>query len=319
MRWIPIPCSVAIHVILFVVVVNLPGRSPGPGVRSRPPVDIVFYPEPLPLELVAEPLPPPVPEPQPQRPRESPPSPPVPETIVQQAEPVPAPPPPVAVTPPEPPAPDPRPAIAEVRTRVFAALEPVEPDRPAPERQLRPSVFGGTGPVSETPVAEKRRAVMGLFSTNRGPRDLVVAAGAQVASPSGFGDASRPVTGRSAAAVNNGSIERGSFGDAVAVVRPAGPRELSRPEPDVPVEIISKPRPAYTDEARRLGIEGEVLLEVTFAASGKLSIHRILESLGHGLDEAAVVAARSIAFKPARRDGRPIDFTATLRVVFQLA
>ena len=36
-------------------------------------------------------------------------------------------------------------------------------------------------------------------------------------------------------------------------------------------------------------------------------------------DEAAIEAAKKIEFKPARRDGRPVDHTATLRVVFQLA
>ena len=35
------------------------------------------------------------------------------------------------------------------------------------------------------------------------------------------------------------------------------------------VEIISKPSPIYTQEARQLKLEGEVLLEVLFTAGGQ--------------------------------------------------
>ena len=53
----------------------------------------------------------------------------------------------------------------------------------------------------------------------------------------------------------------------------------------VPAEVISKPTPAYTAEARNLRIEGEVVLEVVFEASGKLRVLRVVQGLGHGLDE----------------------------------
>src|SRR2546429_2735180 len=52
--------------------------------------------------------------------------------------------------------------------------------------------------------------------------------------------------------------------------------------------------PAYTEEARRLRIEGEVVLEVVFGASGKLHVVRVVRGLGHGLDENAVRAAEQI-------------------------
>ncbi|HYX69745.1 MAG TPA: energy transducer TonB [Terriglobales bacterium] len=87
----------------------------------------------------------------------------------------------------------------------------------------------------------------------------------------------------------------------------------------LPLEILDKPNPIYTDEARRLKVEGEVLLEVDFGASGDLRVLRVVRGLGHGLDEAAVRAAQHIRFKPAQKDGRPEDTVATLHVVFQLA
>jgi len=85
------------------------------------------------------------------------------------------------------------------------------------------------------------------------------------------------------------------------------------------VEILFKPNPVYTQEARDLKLEGEVLLEVEFSASGQLHVNRVVRGLGHGLDEAAVAAANKIRFKPAMRSGQPVDSTAIVHVVFQLA
>jgi TonB family protein len=85
------------------------------------------------------------------------------------------------------------------------------------------------------------------------------------------------------------------------------------------VEIVSKPSPVYTQEARRLRLEGEVLLEVLFTANGQMRVNRVVRGLGHGLDEAAITAANQMRFKPALRNGSPVDSTAIVHVVFQLA
>ncbi|HTR25039.1 MAG TPA: energy transducer TonB [Terriglobales bacterium] len=85
------------------------------------------------------------------------------------------------------------------------------------------------------------------------------------------------------------------------------------------VEITDKPNPVYTAEARGLKIEGEVLLEVLFSSSGRLQVSRVVRGLGHGLDEAAIAAANKMRFKPATRGGQPVDSTAIVHVVFQLA
>jgi TonB family protein len=85
------------------------------------------------------------------------------------------------------------------------------------------------------------------------------------------------------------------------------------------VEITYKPNPVYTNEARNLKLEGEVLLEVEFLASGQLHVNRLVRGLGHGLDEAAVAAANKMRFKPASRNGQAMDSAAIVHVVFQLA
>ena len=85
------------------------------------------------------------------------------------------------------------------------------------------------------------------------------------------------------------------------------------------MEIISKPNPVYTEEARQLRLQGEVLLEVSFGANGQLHVNRVVRGMGHGLDEAAISAANKMRFKPAQHFNQPIDSTAIVHVVFQLA
>ena len=85
------------------------------------------------------------------------------------------------------------------------------------------------------------------------------------------------------------------------------------------IEILEKPRPLYTDEARRLRVEGTVRLRVVFSASGRLRVVAVVKGLGHGLDEAAAEAAEAIRFRPARRDGHSVDAPAVIEIQFQIA
>ena len=98
---------------------------------------------------------------------------------------------------------------------------------------------------------------------------------------------------------------------------PALPGHRARPSSGV--KIIAKPRPEYTAEARDRQVEGEVQLEILFAASGDIDVLRVVQGLGYGLDENAIEAARKIRFEPARRDGEPVNLVATVHIRFQLA
>ena len=86
-----------------------------------------------------------------------------------------------------------------------------------------------------------------------------------------------------------------------------------------PVEILFKPKPAYTDEARSKKIEGEVLLQVVFSASGEVRVERVVQGLGYGLDESAESAARQIRFRPAQQEGQPVDSNAIVHITFEMA
>ena len=118
---------------------------------------------------------------------------------------------------------------------------------------------------------------------------------------------------------NGKGVATGGFGSEQVVH--AGPKvvQADAGPATTPVEITYKPNPVYTDEARSLKLEGEVLLDVSFSANGTLHVNRVVRGLGHGLDEAAMAAANKIRFKPALRHGQPMDSTAIVHVTFQLA
>jgi len=115
-------------------------------------------------------------------------------------------------------------------------------------------------------------------------------------------------------------VQAAGFGDANAATPvPARAKPELSSAPLSPAEIISKPFPVYTQEARTLRIQGEVLLEVVLGASGDLHVVRVVRGLGYGLDDNAVKAAEQIRFRPAMRNGQAADSTVVLHIIFQLA
>jgi TonB family protein len=117
-----------------------------------------------------------------------------------------------------------------------------------------------------------------------------------------------------------GAVRQGLFADGHSRAPEPKLRMISEGLPQSkPVEILFKPSPAYTDLARSKRIEGEVLLEVLFSATGEITVQRIVRGLGYGLDESAQAAAAQIRFHPAVKDGQPVDSTAVVHIVFELA
>src|SRR5437588_267379 len=116
-----------------------------------------------------------------------------------------------------------------------------------------------------------------------------------------------------------GTIQAGGFADQTVATEAPKKRAASNENPTTPVDILEKPRPEYTAEGRSLKIEGDVVIDMVFLANGVIQVIRVISGLGHGLDEAAMRAAQQIKFKPAKRDGQPVDFPARVRIEFRLA
>ena len=113
-------------------------------------------------------------------------------------------------------------------------------------------------------------------------------------------------------------MQQGLFADEKAA---DGPRvkQAAAVSNTNPVEILSRPKPVYTDEGRAKKIEGDVLVQVVFKASGEVQVERVVRGLGYGLDESAEAAARQIKFKPATQNGQAVDFPAVAHITFELA
>jgi len=115
-----------------------------------------------------------------------------------------------------------------------------------------------------------------------------------------------------------GKVVSSGFGDQAATDAPKKKVAAGGPA-DTPVDILDKPKPEYTAEGRSLKLEGDVVIDVVFLSNGTIQVNRVISGLGHGLDEAAVRAAQTIKFKPAKREGQPVDFPARVRIEFRMA
>jgi TonB family protein len=116
-----------------------------------------------------------------------------------------------------------------------------------------------------------------------------------------------------------GTVHEGGFANESVVTEAPKKKAANNENPTTPVDILEKPHPQYTAEGRSLKIEGDVVLDMVFLANGSIQVNGVISGLGHGLDEAAQRAAQQIKFKPAKREGQPVDFPARVRIEFRLA
>jgi len=90
--------------------------------------------------------------------------------------------------------------------------------------------------------------------------------------------------------------------------KPEEPRTAYAPrEVEKKAHLLSRPEPQYTDEARRVGAQGTVVLRAVFSSDGTVKNMYVKRALGHGLTTAAVRAAREIKFEPATIGGKPVS------------
>ena len=210
----------------------------------------------------------------------------------------------------------------EVVTEAFAPGSSASPTLQMPAREVQTGGFGDPNGVKGT--SEKKGtltiASLGAFDLPAGPGHGNGAGGAHGVSgtiaSSGFGG--------TAAGVGQGDRRHGGTVSSAGFNTPTAPVPMAKTHTEdkpslTPVEVFYKPVPVYTQEARQLHLEGEVLVRVTFGAAGDLRVDQVVRGLGHGLDESALHAAQQIRFRPAKRNGEPYDSTALVHIVFELA
>lgn len=257
--------------------------------------------------------------------------------------PPPKPEPPVVVihkTPPPPPVLRPVPRVTQARVTVpkleeaprLANTPHLPPVLPTPVAVIRPAietgVFGANAPAQADPKLPVPAAHDAGFDSSK---TNAAAAPAPVVASANFDTSANSRVAPAA------KIQIGTFGQVAETDKPAAPDQIRKTgfdqpkaasapvkrvapvsAPVRPLEILEKPKPVYTAEARSQKIEGDVLLDVIFTARGEVRVLGVVRGLGHGLDENAVDAARHIRFTPALQSGTPVDQHVTLHVVFQI-
>ena len=179
-------------------------------------------------------------------------------------------------------------------TVTFELLPPVIVES-TPPVEIKPSV---PAPKSRTlPVPQMHQApapaVMAVQRTDAAP--AVVAAAVPEIPPA-------PVVVAKAPAVASAPVRA----DAVE-------------SPHFNVADLNNPRPAYPPIARKLGLEGVVLLRVDVTAKGTPEKIVIAQTSGATLlDEAALKAVQGWTFVPARRGDTPIAHPVEVPIRFQL-
>jgi TonB family protein len=86
----------------------------------------------------------------------------------------------------------------------------------------------------------------------------------------------------------------------------------------LPPQLVREIRANYTDDARRRGVEGDVMLEIVVRRDGSVGNVRVLQSLGSGREQKAIEAVRQWRFTPATRYGTPVDVIVEVAVGFKL-
>lgn len=85
-----------------------------------------------------------------------------------------------------------------------------------------------------------------------------------------------------------------------------------------PPRLLREVKATYTEEARRAGLTGDVVLEIVVRRDGTVGDVTVRKGLGAGLNERAIEAVRQWTFSAATRQGSPVDVVVEVAVEFSL-
>jgi TonB family protein len=105
------------------------------------------------------------------------------------------------------------------------------------------------------------------------------------------------------------STDAGSKTDPINGIEKVGGR-VSAPR------LVYAPDPEYSAEALDLNYEGFCVLSVVVDPNGRPRDIKVVQELGHGLDEKAVEAVKEWKFEPAMKDGKPVAVQTYVQVQF---
>lgn len=174
--------------------------------------------------------------------------------------------------------------------------KPAPPPEPVPHADPSPPAAAPVAPVAADPAD---RAGTPDSTVVTGSRGSGVGGGTGTGSGSGIGEGDGAGLGPG----SGGGTGGGPYRPGAGITPPSLLREV---------------KPIYTEEARRRGVEGEVVVETVVRSDGSVGSLRVVRGLDRGLDARAVEAVRQWRFSPARRHGTPVDVLVEVAVEFRL-
>lgn len=187
--------------------------------------------------------------------------------------------------------PDPPPVMAQPAPR------PAEPPPPVPRPPLTPQVIAPV--VTASSDARDRAGLVQETPSDVESQGNGSGGGAGSGQGSGIGEGS----GAGIGAGSGGGTGGGPYRPGSGITAP---------------DLLREVKPAYTEEARRSGLEGDVVLEIIVRRDGTVGEVKVVQGLGGGLERRAIEAVRQWRFSPARRYGTPVDVVVEVAVEFKL-
>jgi serine/threonine-protein kinase len=203
---------------------------------------------------------------------------------------------------------------------------------PSPESPGSSNPAAGVGPPAATETATEAATSPSETGPETGPGPESVAGVPEGAQPAAAAapSALQPEGEAPAAASRQPSPPTGSPPSAPArsgasPATPAEPRvregDLVGPGPGVePPVLVRFEKPQYPPMARRLRVEGEVILSILVDETGNVVETHVAKGVRQavGINEAAIEAARGAQFRPATKGGVRVKMWTTLRIPFKL-
>jgi len=87
---------------------------------------------------------------------------------------------------------------------------------------------------------------------------------------------------------------------------------------DVPPKAVHTVEAEFSDQARREGKSGNVLVSLIVSEEGMPTQVHVVRGAGMGLDEKALAAVSQYRFRPAMKDGKPVAAQISVEVSFRL-
>ena len=184
---------------------------------------------------------------------------------------------------------------------------------PRPEPQLKPPALAFPETVQVDPRLEPKRDE---FTPTGLPTGVPGPPSAGPGSGNGMGTGNRGGMGSGdGTGVGPGTgYNTGGGGPSLG----GGDRNAPATSVDVKPIPLNKPRPNYTEEARKNKIQGIVYADVLIGADGTVKRVKIIKHLPDGLDEEAIRAIYQVRFKPAMKNGQPVAFLQRIAIEFNL-